>query len=88
MGSFSVTMQVSAFLLIVSTVITSVAAAPEAELVTNLPGLPTLGFKIYSGYVTVDEEHGRALFTTSWRHNSILRANLSHCGSMELSTAT
>ncbi|KAG6545737.1 hypothetical protein Mapa_012698 [Marchantia paleacea] len=28
----------------------------------NLPGLPTLGFKIYSGYVTVDEEHGRALF--------------------------
>ncbi|KAG6547982.1 hypothetical protein Mapa_010804 [Marchantia paleacea] len=60
MGSLSV--QVSAFLLIVSTVITSVAAAPEAELVTNLPGLPTLGFKIYSGYVTVDEEHGRALF--------------------------
>ncbi|XP_057871867.1 serine carboxypeptidase-like 32 isoform X2 [Cryptomeria japonica] len=32
------------------------------NLVTNLPGQPKVGFNHYSGYVTVNEEHGRALF--------------------------
>lgn len=32
------------------------------HLVTNLPGQPKVEFKHYAGYVTVNEEHGRALF--------------------------
>ncbi|KAH9289335.1 hypothetical protein KI387_033452 [Taxus chinensis] len=32
------------------------------NLVTGLPGQPIVGFNHYSGYVTVNEEHGRALF--------------------------
>ncbi|CAM8914400.1 hypothetical protein QQ045_031828 [Rhodiola kirilowii] len=34
----------------------------EADLITALPGQPAVKFKQYSGYVTVDEKHGRALF--------------------------
>ncbi|XP_012465916.1 serine carboxypeptidase-like 34 [Gossypium raimondii] len=34
----------------------------EADRVTKLPGQPTVGFKQYAGYVTVNEKHGRALF--------------------------
>jgi hypothetical protein len=34
-----------------------------ADLVTSLPGQPAgVEFKQYAGYVTVSEEHGRALF--------------------------
>ncbi|ERN03395.1 hypothetical protein AMTR_s00003p00256450 [Amborella trichopoda] len=32
------------------------------DLVTNLPGQPMVGFEHYAGYVTVNEENGRALF--------------------------
>ncbi|GLJ34410.1 hypothetical protein SUGI_0691880 [Cryptomeria japonica] len=32
------------------------------NLVTHLPGQPKVGFNHYSGYVTVNEENGRALF--------------------------
>lgn len=32
------------------------------HLVTNLPGQPKVDFNQYAGYVTVNEEHGRALF--------------------------
>lgn len=58
------TLQVSAVICIVLSLTGAgaVIAAPEEDLVTKLPGLPSLGFKIYSGYVTVDEQHGRALF--------------------------
>ncbi|KAG6549931.1 hypothetical protein Mapa_008442 [Marchantia paleacea] len=65
MGSLAMmTLQVSTFICTVLSLngVASVSAAPEADLVTKLPGLPSLGFKIYSGYVTVDEQHGRALF--------------------------
>ncbi|BFI31886.1 serine carboxypeptidase-like clade II [Marchantia polymorpha subsp. ruderalis] len=64
-GSLSMmTLQVSAVICIVLSLTGAgaVIAAPEEDLVTKLPGLPSLGFKIYSGYVTVDEQHGRALF--------------------------
>jgi serine carboxypeptidase-like clade 2 len=33
-----------------------------ADKITALPGQPHVDFDQYSGYVTVDEEHGRALF--------------------------
>eukprot|EP00249_Psilotum_nudum_P004020 c17541_g2_i1 orf=316-1773(-) len=36
--------------------------AREADLVVNLPGQPKVEFAHYSGYVTVNESHGRALF--------------------------
>ncbi|KAK6931735.1 Peptidase S10, serine carboxypeptidase [Dillenia turbinata] len=34
----------------------------EADRVTGLPGQPQVNFAQYSGYVTVNESHGRALF--------------------------
>lgn len=36
--------------------------APESDLITKLPGQPDVDFRQYSGYVTVDVDHGRALF--------------------------
>lgn len=32
------------------------------DLVTDLPGQPAVDFRHYAGYVTVNEENGRALF--------------------------
>ena len=32
------------------------------DVVTDLPGQPLVNFKHYSGYVTVDQTNGRALF--------------------------
>ncbi|XP_059278274.1 serine carboxypeptidase-like 34 [Lycium ferocissimum] len=37
-------------------------AEQEADRVIKLPGQPTVSFKQYAGYVTVNETHGRALF--------------------------
>ncbi|KAI4385813.1 hypothetical protein MLD38_003806 [Melastoma candidum] len=34
----------------------------EADRVVRLPGQPTVSFRQYAGYVTVNESHGRALF--------------------------
>lgn len=34
----------------------------EADRIIALPGQPAVKFKQYSGYVTVDEIHGKALF--------------------------
>ncbi|ONK73705.1 uncharacterized protein A4U43_C04F34410 [Asparagus officinalis] len=39
-----------------------VLAQQEADLVVGLPGQPLVNFRQYSGYVTVNESHGRALF--------------------------
>ena len=36
--------------------------AGEEDLVTNLPGQPSVGFRHFAGYVTVHQSHGRALF--------------------------
>lgn len=38
--------------------------SPEAmrDLVTNFPGQPKVSFRHFSGYVTVNETNGRALF--------------------------
>lgn len=35
---------------------------PVEDLVTSLPGQPKVNFRHYSGYVTVNEKNGRALF--------------------------
>ena len=39
-----------------------VKAEQEADRIIELPGQPQVSFKQYSGYVTVNESHGRALF--------------------------
>ena len=39
-----------------------IISSQEAGLVVKLPGQPEVNFRHYSGYVTVDENHGRALF--------------------------
>ncbi|XP_019171506.1 PREDICTED: serine carboxypeptidase-like 31, partial [Ipomoea nil] len=40
-----------------------------SDLVTQLPGQPSVGFKHYAGYVTVNESNGRALFY--WFYESL-----------------
>ncbi|GLT49967.1 hypothetical protein SLA2020_234870 [Shorea laevis] len=40
----------------------AVLARQKADQVTHLPGQPSVKFKHYAGYVTVNETHGRALF--------------------------
>ncbi|KAI4370757.1 hypothetical protein MLD38_019069 [Melastoma candidum] len=37
-------------------------AQQEADRVVSLPGQPEVSFRHYAGYVTVNEDHGRALF--------------------------
>ena len=50
----------------------------EADRVHGLPGQPPVKFKQYSGYITVNEPHGRALFywfieaTHRPKHNPVL----------------
>lgn len=39
-----------------------VLAEQEADRVVRLPGQPVVNFRQYSGYITVNETHGRALF--------------------------
>ena len=34
----------------------------DEDAVTNLPGQPSVSFRHYAGYVTVNQENGRALF--------------------------
>ncbi|PKA54982.1 Serine carboxypeptidase-like 34 [Apostasia shenzhenica] len=38
------------------------AEQQEKDLIDRLPGQPPINFRQYSGYVTVDQSHGRALF--------------------------
>lgn len=39
-----------------------IITSQKTDLVLRLPGQPEVNFRHYSGYVTVDENHGRALF--------------------------
>ncbi|GAB4827171.1 Serine carboxypeptidase-like 20 [Ancistrocladus abbreviatus] len=61
MGRFYSFIQISLIVVIFSFVLTE--SAPQNALVTQLPGFNgTFPSKHYSGYVTVDETHGRKLF--------------------------
>lgn len=67
---FSISMAISplCFIFILTTVVSisaaaAAAAAPESHLISEVPGFSgSLPSKHYSGYITVDEEHGRNLF--------------------------
>lgn len=49
--------------IIVLSILSIALAAPESDLLHTLPGqTQNSTFKQYSGYITVDEEHGKALF--------------------------
>jgi len=43
-------------------VLTGSLAKVHEDLVTHLPGQPVVGFRHYAGYVTVNQQQGRALF--------------------------
>ena len=43
-------------------VVTGSLAIAHEDLVTDLPGQPVVGFRHYAGYVTVNQQQGRALF--------------------------
>ena len=51
-------------LMLLSFMTTNSFAVKQRELdrIWALPGQPKVGFSQFSGYVTVNEEHGRALF--------------------------
>ncbi len=50
-------------LVLVVALAVAAAAAPSSDRITSLPGLDALpSFAMYSGYVTVDASHGRALY--------------------------
>lgn len=42
--------------------IVAVPKEQEQDRITALPGQPRVAFSQFSGYVTVNEQHGRALF--------------------------
>ncbi|KAG8372563.1 hypothetical protein BUALT_Bualt12G0079000 [Buddleja alternifolia] len=49
----------------ISSTISNILVLPkqqESDRISMLPGQPTVNFSQFSGYVTVNEEHGRALF--------------------------
>jgi len=49
--------------IIVLSILSIALAAPEFDLLHTLPGqTQNVTFKQYSGYITVDEQHGKALF--------------------------
>ncbi|KAL5547520.1 hypothetical protein UlMin_002751 [Ulmus minor] len=50
------------FLCLASAIDGAVAKQRELDQISALPGQPRVGFSQFSGYVTVDEKHGRALF--------------------------
>ncbi|XP_020106907.1 serine carboxypeptidase 1-like isoform X2 [Ananas comosus] len=61
MEASTATLTISVLLLL--SILSSIAAAPESALITHLPGFDgSFPSKHYSGYTTVDEEHGRNLF--------------------------
>nr|GMD28934.1 serine carboxypeptidase 24-like [Ipomoea batatas] len=50
------------FFLCFSNVVVALTKQQELDRITSLPGQPPVGFSQFSGYVTVNEDHGRALF--------------------------
>nr|GMD24308.1 serine carboxypeptidase 24-like [Ipomoea batatas] len=50
------------FFLCFSNVVVALTKQQELDRITSLPGQPPVGFTQFSGYVTVNEDHGRALF--------------------------
>lgn len=52
----------SVTLLLFFLAISAAFAADPAQLVTKLPGQPSVSFQHYAGYISVNQPHGRALF--------------------------
>ncbi|KAL6984917.1 Serine carboxypeptidase-like 22 [Sarracenia purpurea var. burkii] len=52
------------FLIIISmmTNVVALTEQQETDRIWELPGQPTVTFSQFSGYITVNEKHGRALF--------------------------
>lgn len=44
------------------TTIDALTKEQEKDIISALPGQPPVNFSQFSGYVTIDENHGRALF--------------------------
>eukprot|EP00250_Pteridium_aquilinum_P026859 c33718_g1_i1 orf=96-1511(+) len=57
-----VSLLVAAQLLIVTAALAGSEKERELDRIVELPGQPAVGFQQYSGYVTVNEQDGRALF--------------------------
>jgi serine carboxypeptidase-like clade 2 len=49
-------------LLFFSSTIAALPKQQELDRITALPGQPPVTFSQFSGYITVNEQHGRALF--------------------------
>ncbi|KAG4915825.1 hypothetical protein JHK87_053382 [Glycine soja] len=58
----SFTMIATIIIIVLAQTLVGVISLPEADKISNLPGQPQVEFQQYSGYVTVDDQHQRALF--------------------------
>jgi len=53
---------IATLIIVLAQTLVGVSSLPEADKIINLPGQPKVKFQQYSGYVTVDDQHQRALF--------------------------
>jgi len=61
MLSHSFTM-IATIIIVLAQTLLGVSSLPEADKISSLPGQPRVKFQQYSGYITVDDQHQRALF--------------------------
>ncbi|XP_027349818.1 serine carboxypeptidase-like 45 isoform X2 [Abrus precatorius] len=53
---------ITTIIIVLAHTLVGVISLPEADKISTLPGQPLVKFQQYSGYITVDEQHQRALF--------------------------
>ncbi|TKY62726.1 Serine carboxypeptidase 45 [Spatholobus suberectus] len=53
---------IATIVIVLAQTLAGVSSLPEADKISNLPGQPQVKFQQYSGYITVDDQHQRALF--------------------------
>ncbi|KAK7336437.1 hypothetical protein VNO77_16978 [Canavalia gladiata] len=53
---------IATIIIVLALTLVGVSSLPETDKINSLPGQPPVKFQQYSGYITVDDQHQRALF--------------------------
>jgi len=53
---------IATIIIVLAQAFVGVSSLPESDRISNLPGQPQVKFQQYSGHITVDDQHQRALF--------------------------
>ncbi|ESW34059.1 hypothetical protein PHAVU_001G120700 [Phaseolus vulgaris] len=53
---------IATIIIVLAQTLVGVSSLPESDQISNLPGQPQVKFQQYSGHITVDDQHQRALF--------------------------